>query len=153
MRREVTVKYIRLRWATCITYCIWYVTDASNVIWTHQECMIHNKTLPNAQRTHDIQYFDSFNTFSSKQKLQKTLKSLPYFSFVLFGKGRARNTWNNFDKSMKQLKQIYVATLANSFNNLEKSMYQLCQIHVTTEKNPFTNFDKLMYYLKEIKFM
>ena len=51
---------------------------------------------------------------------------------------------------MKQLKQIYVATLTNSYNNLEKSMYQLWQIHVTTEKNPFTNFDKLMYYLKEI---
>ena len=51
---------------------------------------------------------------------------------------------------MKQLKQIYVATLTNSYNNLEKSMYQLWQIHVTTEKNPFTNFDKSMYYLKEI---
>ena len=35
------------------------------------------KTLPKAQRTQGIEYFDfdSFNNFSSKQKLQQALKS------------------------------------------------------------------------------
>ena len=35
-----------------------------------------------------IECFDSFNTFSSKQKLQQTLKSWSNFILVLFGKGR-----------------------------------------------------------------
>ena len=34
-------------------------------------------TLQKAQLTHGIEYFDFLNTFSSKQKLQQTLKSLP----------------------------------------------------------------------------
>ena len=38
-----------------------------------------------------IEYFDSFNTFSSKQKLQQALKSWSNFSLVLFGQ-RATNT-------------------------------------------------------------
>ena len=34
------------------------------------------RTLPNAQQIQDTEYFDSFNTLSSKQKLQQALK--PY---------------------------------------------------------------------------
>ena len=37
--------------------------------------MIGLDTLPKAQRTQGIENFDSFNTFSSKQKLQQALKS------------------------------------------------------------------------------
>ena len=44
------------------------------------------KTLPKplvtAQRTQGIEYFDSFNTFTSKQKLQQALKS--WWTFSLF---------------------------------------------------------------------
>ena len=47
-----------------------------------------DKTLPKALRTQGSEYFDSFNNFSSKQKLQQALKSLSNFSLVLFGKGR-----------------------------------------------------------------
>ena len=45
-------------------------------------------TLQKAQLTHGIEYFDFLNTFSSKQKLQQTLKSWSNFSLVLFGKGQ-----------------------------------------------------------------
>ena len=34
------------------------------------------QTLPNAQRTQGIEYFDSFKNLSSRQKLQQALKSL-----------------------------------------------------------------------------
>ena len=69
------------------------------------------QTLPKTQRTQGIQYFDSFNTFSSKQKQkhQQALKSYSNFSLVLFGKGR----------------EIYRTTLTNLRNNFNKSMGQL----------------------------
>ena len=66
----------------------------------------HQETLPKAQRIQGIEYSDTYNTFSSKQKLQETLKSWSNFSFVLFGKRREmhrttlKNPCNNFDKSM-----------------------------------------------------
>ena len=53
-----------------------------------------------------IDYFDSFNAISSKQKLQQALKSWSNFSVVLFGKRREMrrttltNPRNNFNKSM-----------------------------------------------------
>ena len=53
-----------------------------------------------------IDYFDSFNAISSKQKLQPALKSWSNFSVVLFGKRREMrrttltNPRNNFNKSM-----------------------------------------------------
>ena len=37
------------------------------------------KKLPKAQRTHGIACFDSINTFSSKQKLQRAWSNLPWF--------------------------------------------------------------------------
>ena len=46
------------------------------------------QTLPKTQSTRGIEYFDSFNSFGSKQKLQQALKSWSNFSLVLFGKGR-----------------------------------------------------------------
>ena len=67
---------------------------------------IYRKTLPKAQRTQGIEYFDLFNTFSSKQNLQKALKSCSNFSLALFGKGR----------------EILRTTLTNPCNNLNKSM-------------------------------
>ena len=76
------------------------------------------KTLPKAQRTQYIEYFDSFNTFSSKQKLQQALGSWPNFSLVLFGKGREI-----------QLREIHVSILTNPCNNLR-------EIHLTTLTNP-----------------
>ena len=44
------------------------------------------QTLSKAQRTQHIDYFVSFNAFSSKQKLQQALKCWSNFSLVLFGK-------------------------------------------------------------------
>ena len=64
------------------------------------------KTLPTEQRTQGIEYFDSFNTFSSKQKLQQALKSWSNFSLVLFGKGR----------------EIQLTTLTDPCNNQNKSI-------------------------------
>ena len=64
------------------------------------------QTLPKAQRAQGIEYFDSFNALSSKQKLQQALKSWSHFSLVLFGKGREMcrttltNPCSNFDRSM-----------------------------------------------------
>ena len=46
------------------------------------------QTLSKAQGTQDIDYFDSFNAFSSKQTLKQALKSWSNFSLVLFSKGR-----------------------------------------------------------------
>ena len=71
-----------------------------------------------AQGTADpsIECFDSFNTFSSKQKLQSSLKSWSNFSLVLFGKRR----------------EIHRTTLTKPCINLNESMYQFWQIHVTT---------------------
>ena len=66
------------------------------------------KTLPKAQRAQGIEYCDSFNTFSSKQKLQQALKSLSNFSLVLFGKRKGR--------------EIPRTTLTNLCNNLYKSL-------------------------------
>ena len=37
------------------------------------------KKLPKAQRTHGIACFDSINTFSSKQKLQRAWSNVPWF--------------------------------------------------------------------------
>ena len=56
-------------------------------------------TLPKAQRTQGIDYFDSFNTFCSKQKLQQALKSWSKFSLVLFAK---------VQEKIKQLWQVHV---------------------------------------------
>ena len=47
------------------------------------------KTLPKAQRIQGIEYFDSFNIFSSEQK--PALKSWSNFSLVLFGKGQEKH--------------------------------------------------------------
>ena len=57
------------------------------------------KTLPKAQQTQGIEYFDSLNTFSLKQKLKQALQFWSNFSLVLFGKGRELNAYN-YDKSM-----------------------------------------------------
>ena len=62
--------------------CYW----SSEHIPVHQKLPSKVKTLPNAQRTQGIEYFESFNAFSSKQKLQQALKSWPNFGLVLFGK-------------------------------------------------------------------
>ena len=48
------------------------------------------QTLPKAQRAQGIEYFDSFNIFGSKQKLQQALKSWSNFSLGLSGKGREK---------------------------------------------------------------
>ena len=61
---------------------------------------LYSEKLTKAKRTHGIEYFDSFNTFSSQQMLQQALKSCSNFSFVW---QRVRNTKDNFDKSMYQL--------------------------------------------------
>ena len=80
-----------------------FIIKISHLLINRQD---HQETLPKAKRIQGIEYSDIFNTFSSKQKLQQTLKSWPNFSFVLFGKRREMyrttltNTCNNFDKAM-----------------------------------------------------
>ena len=44
-----------------------------------------DKTMPKTQRTQSLAYFDSINTFLSKQRLLQSLKSWASFSLVLFG--------------------------------------------------------------------
>ena len=69
--------------------------------------LLVNKTWKKAQRIQGIEYFDSFNTSSSKQKLQQALKSYSNFNLVLFGKGReihgTKNPCKNSIKSILQL--------------------------------------------------
>ena len=106
------------------------------------------QTLSKAQGTQDIDYFDSFNVISSKQKLRQVLKFWSNFSLVLFGKRREIHTATltkpcyNFDKSMYQLRGIHVLILTNPCNNLEKSKYQFRQINATTHTHTCNNFDK-----------
>ena len=69
------------------------------------------KTLTKAPRP---KYFDSFNNFISKQKLQQAFKSWSNFSLVLFGKGQEKHR-TNFDKT-------HVTTLTNPCINFGKSM-------------------------------
>ena len=61
-----------------------------------------------AQLTQGIAYFDFFNSFNSKQKLQQALKSRSTIPIVFFGKG-----WE---------KPGTIVT--NPCNNLKRSMYQ-----------------------------
>ena len=88
------------------------------------------KLLPKAQQTQGIEYFDSFNTFCSKQKLQHALKSWSNLSLALFfGKGRGMqrtltNPFNNLAKTVYRFRQIPVSILTNPCNNLEKSINQ-----------------------------
>ena len=68
----------------------------------------YNKyTLPKVQWTQGIEYFDSINTFWSKQKLQKVLNSWSNTLQLDFVRQRARknrktstNLSSNFEKSM-----------------------------------------------------
>ena len=53
-------------------------------------CQNNKYTLPKAQRTQGIEYFDSINTFSSKQKFQEVLKSWSNVSVILFDNGKGR---------------------------------------------------------------
>ena len=73
--------------------CYW----SSEHIPVHQKLPSQVKTLLKVQRTQVIEYFESFNTFSSKQKLQQALKSWSNFTLFLFGKGleihRTRPKW------------------------------------------------------------
>ena len=65
--------------------------DANFILSQHfDNCKIQTEiqTLPNTKRTQGIEYFDSFNTFSSKQKLQKALKSQSNLGLILLGKGQ-----------------------------------------------------------------
>ena len=43
-----------------------------------------------AQLTQGIAYFDFFNSFNSKQKLQQALKTWSTFSLVLIGNGQEK---------------------------------------------------------------
>ena len=47
------------------------------------------KTLLQAQRTQGIEYFDSFNTFSSKQKLQQALESWSNLSLLFWQRAKS----------------------------------------------------------------
>ena len=68
-----------------------------------------------AQGTADpsIEYFDSFNTFSSKQKLQEALKSWSTFILVMIAMG---------GKYIEQLWQIHVTSWRNPYINFDKTM-------------------------------
>ena len=86
--------------------------NVSETIYQHT----NRKTLSKAQRTPGIEYFDSFNISSSKQKLQQALKLSSNFNFVSFGKGQ----------------EIHKTTLTYPRKNFNKSMLQFSQIPVTT---------------------
>ena len=83
------------------------------------------KLLPKAQQTQGIEYFDSFNIFGSKQKLQQALKSWSNFSLVCLPK---------CEKYIRQLWQIHATSLTNPCSKIEKSMYQSWQIHVKVKE-------------------
>ena len=76
------------------------------------------KTLPEAQWTQGIEYFDSFNTFTSKQKLQRTFKYLSNFCFAKM-EIYVEQLWKNH---VSNLKKIHVSILTNQSINFEKSI-------------------------------
>ena len=49
---------------------------------------LETQILPKAKQAQSIEYFDSFNILSSKQKLQQALKSWSNFSLGFFSQGR-----------------------------------------------------------------
>ena len=91
---------------------------------------------PKAHRNHSIEYFDSFNIFRSKPKLQQALKS--------WLKTSAWFCLANDEIHIEQLWQIHVKTqipvtnLKDPCSNLEKSIYQLEQIRVSTIQSSLT---------------
>ena len=107
------------------------------------------------QRTQGIEYFDSFNTISSiKIKTSTSFEILVKLQFGLFFQ-RAWNTKKNFDKSMKQFREVQVLILTNPctsiltklYNNLEKSMYEgkgqgkaMIRLGSDKEHHPFAFF-------------
>ena len=97
--------------------CYW----SSEHIPVHQKLPSQVKTLLKVQRTQVIEYFESFNTFSSKQKLQQTS------AWFCLAKG--------WDIDRTTLTNPF-STLTSPYNHLEKSRYQFWQIHVTTLSNP-----------------
>ena len=95
------------------------------------------QTLPNAQRTQGIEYFESFNNFSSRQKLQQALKSLVVallnlsvlgFSFVVFHDKAKRTQQGNLLWNLGQTSAWFC--MANG----EKKIEQLWQIHWATKQ-------------------
>ena len=60
---------------------------------------LEKKTLPKAQRTQGIEYFDPFNTFSSKQRSFINLRNLGQTS-AWFCLATLTNPCSNFDKSI-----------------------------------------------------
>ena len=88
------------------------VTNFKSATNRKELILLHTfKTLTKAPRP---KYFDSFNNFISKQKLQQAFKSWSNFSLVLFGKGQEKHR-TNFDKT-------HVTTLTNPYINFGKSM-------------------------------
>ena len=79
----------RLQLAHCCPFSLW-----------------ERETFQKAQRTQRIKYFDSFNTFIPKQKLQQALKSWSNFSLVCL----AKSDWKMH------------TTLTNPRSNSNKSM-------------------------------
>ena len=79
------------------------------------------------------EYFDSFNTFSSKQKLQQTLIPGQTSAWFWLAKGEIY---------IEQLWQIQVSSSTIPCNNKEKSIWQLREVHISILKNLCNNVDK-----------
>ena len=101
---------------TCFEKELNSIKYGKNIPVPSRQYMINHsvlQTLPKAQRSQGIEYFDSFNTFSSsKQNLRQAFKSRS--NFVLVGKGGG----------------VYKTTLTNPHINFDKSMLKLLEIHV-----------------------
>ena len=82
----------------------------------------NRKSLPKARQTQGIEYFVSINSFSSKQKLRKTLISWSNFSLEIHRTNFNKIWYFNFNKFMWQLWQIHVTTYRKTYINSNKSM-------------------------------
>ena len=116
-----------------IIFTFWFVSFIQAAVTNYWRQLLEDRTvrfwvtkyLENIAK--GMEYFDSFNTFCLKQRLQQGLKSSAWFCLAKSGKYIELHTLtspcNNLNK---------VATLANPYNKLKKSMYQDWKIHVTT---------------------
>jgi len=116
-----------------------------------------------AKETQSIEYFYSYNYFSSMLKLQQAFKSWSNFGLILFGKGREihrttlTNPCNNFiksiDKFIKELREIHVSILADLCNFSDKSINQFWQIQFEIKSTEWVTWsqDKAMIGLASDK--
>ena len=124
------------------------VIEGSQVTVLHK-LTVKNSAINTAKGTQGIEYFDhsthlvqsrSFNKFWILVKLKLGLVWQ-----------RARNTQNNFGKSIRQLREIHESILTHPCYLFVSLTSPTNEIHALILTNPCNNFDKSMSKLQQIQ--